>query len=174
MDYHQDPTRIARGTSRSVLAVAAAATIAIALLAGAMAIAAGGRTKPASELASMVSPAVRESVVAGSLAVPPDVRCHDVASRRCARIAQAALIAAADPLLPRATTVDVWATLLCGSTFDCPPYHLIGRQPAGSAIVGFASSLVVWVNVTEIDAGPEPGSSDLKLDAWVIRSGRSE
>src|SRR6266540_5043020 len=102
-----EPTRIARGTNRSVLAVTA--TIAIAIVVGGLALAAIDRSSPGA--ASEASSARPESVAAASpverLLLPPSIRCHDLASRRCARIARAALAVTGDPSLPTITTLDV-------------------------------------------------------------------
>jgi hypothetical protein len=171
MEYRIDPTRIAGRSSRSVLAAAAAVVI----LAGAgIAVLIVARPSDA-PVALATTPSrplgIAPSPLARALALPPAVHCHDVPEVQCTRIAAAAVDAVADPALAPATTVDVWATLLCGSTFDCPSYRLADRRPAGSAVVGLASSMVLWVNVTEPEAGSEGGS----LDAWVIPSGpRSE
>ena len=97
---------------------------------------------------------------------PPRVVCHAVAAGSCSAIADAALAAAADPGLAWPTEIDVWASLLCGSVFDCPPDRLTGRRAAGSAVV-VAGTIRLWVNVLE----PAVGSSQTALDAWVIHSG---
>jgi hypothetical protein len=175
VDYRVEPTRLARRTSRFVLAVTATAVV-IAVVVGAVALSVGNRPEPSP--LGIASPVAGASVAIASASaaapvVPPEIRCHDVESPRCAQVARAALDAAADPSLPRPLTVDVWASLLCGSSFDCPPYRLVGRRPAGSAVVGFATSRVLWVNITEVVEVHPLGATDLKLDAWVIRSGSS-
>jgi hypothetical protein len=175
MEYRNDPTRVTGRSGRSVLATAL--TVAFALGGGIVALSVGGgsgaRTAGATEAGS---PALAmPSAIGGAARVAarsPTVRCHDVPSPRCARVAAAAVDAIVDPTLPPATTVDVWATLLCGSTFDCPPYHLADRLPAGSAVIVLASSMVLWVNVTEIIlSDTDRGSVDSRFDAWVIPSG---
>jgi hypothetical protein len=94
------------------------------------------------------------------------VVCPDVAGERCAAVARAALTASDDPALPWPSQVDVWASLLCGSDFDCPSDRMTGHQAAGSAVVT-AGTVGLWVNVI----GPAAGSDPTPLEAWVIRSG---
>jgi hypothetical protein len=163
--YGADPTRVARRSSRSVLAVASAAALVVAIGVVLAAIAAPDR--PVAVLGSSSSAAASVgSTPAGS----PAVRCHDVPSTRCASLARAALEAAMDPSLPPAIAVDVWASLLCGSTFDCPPARLAGHHPAGSAVIDLSGSLELWVNVTEPDELVAPRAAPSALVAWVIRS----
>ena len=92
--------------------------------------------------------------------------CHDVASERCAAVARAALAVSDDPALAWPSQVDVWASLLCGSDFDCPSARMTGHQATGSAVVT-AGTLGLWVNVI----GPAAASDPAPLEAWVIRSG---
>ena len=82
----------------------------------------------------------------------PRVVCHDIADGRCQAIARAALTASEDPALPWPSRIDVWASLLCGSAFDCPPDRMTGRNAAGSAVVT-AGSVGLWVNVVEPATG---------------------
>jgi hypothetical protein len=63
----------------------------------------------------------------------------------------------------------VWGTIACGDTFDCPPRHLEGRHPAGTAVVTVSPALEIWVNVTELD-DPALAPPDARFDAWVTRS----
>ena len=141
--------------------------VAIAALVSAIALAVIERSAPA--LASRMLPA--RSVVVASPVLAPRIRCHDIAPRPCDLIAEVALSAATDPSGPRVATVDVRAALLCGTTFDCPPYLFPGRQPVGSAVIGFSAASAVWVNVTAVIEGHGPGSTRRRLDAGVIRAG---
>jgi hypothetical protein len=180
MEYRVEPTPLDRGRSRRVVLVTTALTIVVGSLVAMFAV--GGRTTP--EIASataIATPAPVESASqpAASRAVrspapavlapgrPPRILCHDVAGGPCAAIARAVLAVVVDPALPWPTRIDVWSSLLCGSTFDCPPGRLAGRRPAGSAVV-VVGRLGFWVNVTGAagGSGAEPGS----LEAWVIRS----
>lgn len=96
---------------------------------------------------------------------PPRLTCHALAAARCGAIARAALAAAADPTLPHPSAIDVWASLLCGSAFDCPPERMAGHRPAGSAVI-VAGAIGLWVNVSEAAGAAGTGS----FDAWVVRS----
>ena len=183
MEYRIDPTTLTRRRSRRVLAVTATVAIGIGVVVGGLALegrtpardrASGGAvaaasTVPAARSAAPATPTVAPSdrpTHAAASGPPPELTCHDVPEVRCAAIARAVLVAVADPALPRPTTVDVWASLLCGSDFDCPPGRMEDRRPAGSAVV-VAGSTWLWVNVTDTLGAPGPRT----LSAWVIRSG---
>jgi hypothetical protein len=165
-----DPSPVAGRSSRSVAVVALAIALAIAI--GLATLAVVGGSEPDRSLASTAAatPTAGPSALVRLSSTPPAVRCHDVSSGPCSRIAAAAVDAIGDPGQP-ARTVDVWSTLLCDSTFDCPSYHLADRRPAGSAVVGLSDSAVLWVNVAEIEADADRGSQDPTLDAWVVPSG---
>jgi hypothetical protein len=169
VDYRTDPTRIAGSSSRSVLSVALSLAIALGVAIAALCVGGASNRRFAIATAAASPSVVVPGPVAGVAAPAPTVHCHDIPSRHCARVATAAIDSILDPTLPPARTVDVWASLMCSSTFDCPPYHLADREPIGSAVVGLAGSIVLWVNVTEIivtDA--DRGSPEPQLDAWVI------
>jgi hypothetical protein len=186
VEYRIDPTTLTRRRSRRVLAVTATVAIGIGVVVGGLALegrtpardrASGGAvaaasTVPLARSAAPATPAVAASdtptptVASGP---PPALTCHGVGEVRCAAIARAVLVAVADPALPalpHPTTVDVWASLLCGSDSDCPPGRMEDRRPAGSAVV-VAGSTWLWVNVTDTLGAPGPRT----LSAWVIRSG---
>ena len=78
-------------------------------------------------------------------------------------MAAAAVGAIDDATLPPVRAVGVWATLLCGDAFDCPPGRLNSGRVAGSAVLELSDARTLWVNVTESDEGA--------LEAWVIRAG---
>ena len=183
MEYRIDPTTLTRRRSRRVLAVTATVAIGIGVVVGGLALegrtpAGTGASGAAVASATMVPSAISVASATPALAPsdsltpavasgpPPRLTCHDVPEVRCAAIARAVLIAVADPALPRLTTVDIWASLLCGSDFDCPPGRLLDRRPAGSAAVR-AGSTWLWVNVSDAVGASGPGT----LTAWVIRSG---
>ena len=169
MDYRIAPTRIPGRSSRSVVAIAV--TVAVALALGLVVITVDGAPDASSAVTIRSAGPSSAAPVANAA---PDVRCHDTSAARCTEIAAAAIGAVLDATLPPPTTsvtsIDVWASLLCGSTFDCPPYHLVDRRPAGSAVVTIGSATVLWVNVTEIVLEADRGAALPKLDAWVIHS----
>ncbi|MEO8572303.1 MAG: hypothetical protein ABI553_11480 [Chloroflexota bacterium] len=105
------------------------------------------------------------------VAVAPVIHCHDVAAHLCSRIAAAAVDAIVGAAPGPARTIDVWASLLCGDTFDCPPARLVGRDPAGSAIVALAGSPAQRVNVVERGVDRPRAPVDRPLEAWLIDSG---
>jgi hypothetical protein len=178
VDYRIDPAPIGGRSSRSVVAIAA--LVSVALIAGIVALTVTGRsdaqiavaTSSAAPLTLVATPpsSLAPSAPQPVSAAAPQVHCHAVSDDRCARIAAAALHAITDPALAPATTVDVWASLLCNDSFDCPPARSVEREPAGSAVVALASSMVLWVNVVQRDADYDRGSTDPELDAWIIPS----
>jgi hypothetical protein len=175
MEFRVEPTPLSRRRSRRILVATGAIVVTIAVIIGALAagsarptpIAGVATTTPApSPTARPGDPSPSPAPVVGPTGPPPRVVCHAVAAGSCSAIAKAALAAAADPALTWPTEIDVWASLLCGSVFDCPPDRLTGRRAAGSAVV-VAGTIRLWVNVVE----PAVGSTAAALDAWVIRSG---
>ena len=175
MEFRVEPTPLSRRRSRRILAATGAVVVTIAIVVGALA---AGEARPASiavvatptpapsATARPTDPSPSPAPVVAPTGPPPLVVCHAVAAGSCSAIAKAALAAAADPALAWPTEIDVWASLLCGSVFDCPPDRLTGRRSAGSAVV-VAGPIQLWVNVLE----PAVGSSPAASDAWVIHSG---
>jgi hypothetical protein len=172
VEFRVDPTPLGRGRSRRIVAATSAVAIAVVLIVGAVTLdqarpeAAVG---PAAAASATVAPTTTSPPSAGALArtgPAPRLVCHDLARARCAAVAEAALAASDDPALPWPSQVDVWASLLCGSDFDCPADRMTGHEAAGSAVVT-AGTVGLWVNVVGAAAG---GDSD-PLEAWVIRSG---
>jgi hypothetical protein len=178
--YESEPTRLSARSSRSILAIAMVVAIGIAVAIGGLTSldhSAAVATPQPTGLAG-ASP-VTSGIASGDASTPQPpaaLACHGIDGGRCAAVARAAenaIRALDDPTLPAPETVDVWAALLCGSTFDCPPQRLVDRRPAGSVVVGFGGSVGdLWVNVTEIER-PPPVASLGSLEAWVIRSGPS-
>jgi hypothetical protein len=174
VEFRIEPTALSRRRSRHILATTAVVAGALVVVIGAITLAdarpdAGVASTVATPIASAVTAADDPSPAATARArtgPAPRVVCHEVANARCTAIARAALAASDDPALPWPSQVDVWASLLCGSDFDCPSDRLTGHQAAGSAVVT-AGTVVRWVNVVEPTAGSDPAA----LEAWVIRSG---
>jgi hypothetical protein len=175
MEFRVDPTPLSRRRSRRILATTAVVVAAMAVLVGALTL---GNTRPNTAVVqtlattlpavtpSPASTASPEPTVLARTGPPPLVVCHDVADERCQTIARAALTASDDPTLPWPTKVEVWASLLCGSTFDCPPGRITAHETEGSAVIT-AGSLGLWVNVVQLTTG----SGATMLEAWVIRTG---
>ena len=175
MEFRIEPTPLSKRRSRRILAVTGAIAVGLSIVIGALA---SGNARPIATVVSATatpasqaarSPSAPPLLSASAVArtgPAPRVVCHDVTEARCTAISQAALRVADDPALPWPTRIDVWASLLCGSTFDCPPDRMTGRQVAGSAIV-LGPTVGVWVNLVE----PAGGTDSASFDAWVIRSG---
>ena len=184
MEYQVDPTPLTHRGSRRILAATAAAVIGIAVLIGGIALEGRAPSEsapvpPIAEASSTESPASAVPTAPAAApsetptptiapGPPPRLTCHGVPGARCADILRAVLIAIADPPIPHPTKVDIWASLLCGDPFDCPPGRIDDRRPAGSAVVT-AGSIWLWVNVTDGLGASGPGT----LSAWVIRSGHT-
>jgi hypothetical protein len=99
--------------------------------------------------------------------LPERLRCHDVVRRSCERLVRAALrVLPAD--LPDVDRAAVWQSLVCNSTFDCPPAYLRDSPAAGSVILAFEDgSPSVAVNVVDWRYG---SGIRLGLRAWIARS----
>ncbi len=174
LSYAVDPARVSGGRSRSVLAIAAIAILAIGSVVGGLALLAGpAEPRVAIDVAAsaIVPIGTIGPVVTTEPAAPPAITCHTVAQVRCRALARAALEVAAEPALAAIDSVDVWPTLSCSSDFDCPRDRLQGSRPAGSAILVTAAARRVWVNVTDRDLdGGAFDRAEHRLDAWVFRS----
>ena len=166
MDYELEPARISRRSSRASLA--AAATI-VGLLSIAVAIGVlggdGGGSAPARQAA--VPSHGPASSPAGASLRPGSVRCHDLATQPCQRVAAAAL-EAIGPVDAPVESIDVWSSLLCGDDLDCPPGRLAGLRPLGSAVVTLGDDGPTgWVNVGE--RAPGVSLDGTRLVVWVVR-----
>lgn len=146
MDYRVEPTRLAGRTGRTLLAAVAVAVVVFGLA-----------------VIAIADPTAPEGRARPSPTPPPTVACHGLGRTACQRVADAAVVAIDDPSLPPVEAIGVWATLLCGDAFDCPPGRLETGRVAGSAVLRLVDARSLWVNVTESDAGG--------LEAWVIRAG---
>jgi hypothetical protein len=179
--YQVDPTPLTHRRSRRILAATATVAIVTAVLVGGLTLAgrapSGNALVPPIAVASSAGPPAPAAPAATpsdtptpaiAPGPPPRLTCHGVPGARCADILRAVLIAIAYPPIPHPTRVDIWASLLCGDSFDCPPGQIDDRQPAGSAVVT-AGSIWLWVNVTDALGASGPGT----LSAWVIRSGHT-
>jgi hypothetical protein len=154
MGFQVEPTRLGGRSGRAVLIGAATVVVGLGVIVAALAF-----PRPA------VPPAPVAAATIAPIASPtprPPITCHDLGPARCTEVADAALAAIDDPSLPGVRAVDVWATLVCGDTLDCPPDRLGKRSVAGSAIVGLSDDVSLWVNVTDTGRGT--------LDAWVVRT----
>jgi hypothetical protein len=103
---------------------------------------------------------------AADVAGPPRRRvCHDVAVATCHGAVNAA-VGALPADLPRIASADVWTSLVCGDTLDCPPARLRDARPVASVALAFADEgPAAWVNVV---ARRDGGSAD-RLSAWLVR-----
>jgi hypothetical protein len=177
--YELAPSPVARRSSRSaVVAVALAGLV----LGGAVVAAVVGDVTgpgpigvsvargPAVPPTSAVATAPEATPGPVTAVLPLWVTCHDLAAQRCQRLAQAVVSGIDDPTLSAPSSVEVWGSIACGSDFDCPPFRLDGRHPAGSVVVAFSGAVTLWVNVTELDRVGAGGPIARPLEVWVIRS----
>ncbi len=91
--------------------------------------------------------------------------CNDAGAAVCDRIATAA----SRHVIGRSSIreIQVWTSLLCRDSSDCPASRIVGKFRLGSAVVSFRSGLPdAWVNVV----GPLPVQERSSLDdvAWII------
>ncbi len=91
--------------------------------------------------------------------------CNDTGAAVCDRIATAA----SRHIIGRSSIreIQVWTSLLCRDSSDCPASRIMGTVRLGSAVVSFRSGLPdAWVNVV----GPLPVQPRSPLDdvAWTI------
>jgi hypothetical protein len=134
-----------------------------------LAIATGG-TPPRRQVAAATreAPGVASSATAGSTvprAVPTALTCRDLDVATCRRMAKAALLALPDDA-PEAIDATAWRSLLCNSSFDCPPSYIDGAVPLGSVIIRFADrGPRAAINVVEGRSGPIHRAAR----AWVVR-----
>jgi hypothetical protein len=98
--------------------------------------------------------------------LPTAIDCHDIDRAGCHRIVRAALRVLPDEL-PAVRGADVWRSLVCGDTFDCPPDYLRESNPMGSAVLRFDDAPGIAVNVVDWRYG---SSVRLGLRAWLVRS----
>ena len=97
--------------------------------------------------------------------LPASLDCHDLPHATCARVVDAAL-AVLPGDVPDVATAGAWGSLLCDSTFDCPPTDLQSATPLGSVIVSFADGgTEAWVNVVERAVAERPGRV---TQAWIV------
>jgi hypothetical protein len=95
--------------------------------------------------------------------------CHEIDRNTC-RLTVATALGALGAELPVVESVDVWSSLLCGDTLDCPTTRLDGRAtPLGSTIVRLAGGgPAAWINVVYRSHG-RPLDFDPTLEAWIAR-----
>jgi hypothetical protein len=182
--YQIDPTPLSRHRSGRILVASAVIVLGFAAVVGALAVMGRGNPGIASVVAPTPAPSLAAAASAGAAPFtmpsaapkpytwpgpPPAVDCHDLPGSRCAEIAHAVLALIADPALPPPTKLDVWASLLCGDSFDCPPYYLGNHRTIGSAVVR-SDGPVRLLNVTQSTNSPDHGSVGPDLDVWEIAS----
>jgi len=124
-----------------------------------------------------LAPAVRALSVPGPQltadARSAELDCHAVPRVECLRIVVAAMTSfAADPSLAgggpyRVQAIGVWTSLLCSTSFDCPPGALTTDSVAlGSVTLSLTSGREAWLNVVD-----QPGSAPdaPQARAWIVR-----
>ena len=100
--------------------------------------------------------------------LPADLTCHGLTRSDCLRAATAAL-GVLPPEVPPVATANIYANLICDSTFDCPQYRLSWDTVGlGSVTLTFVDgSPDAWINV--VNRGPASNPAAVKAEAWVIR-----
>jgi hypothetical protein len=161
------------------IALAAAALVVVAALAGRLQAADGPPPQPrpaefavTGPASGEPSPTVRPAGVTRSITavvarrLPDAMTCNDVEEELCERIVRAAL-RVLPPDLPSVGEASAWRSLVCNDTFDCPPRYLRDSEPLGSVIVGFDDGPSIAVNVVDWHYGR---SIRLGPRAWLAHS----
>ena len=115
------------------------------------------------------SPDITRSSLRLPLFASQDVTCHGVGRAGCLQMARAA-VAALDPPRPLIGAIEVWPSLICGDTIDCPLSVLRRIDPLGSAVLHLrGSQSEVWVNVGQDTVTGSSPSAAAAIEAWIIR-----
>jgi hypothetical protein len=183
VEFEVEPTRVAHG-SKLLPIISAAAIIAflgVGIVTGERGTASSARpiSAPPSSAPSAIAAAATASATANAPRAdvsahprafdPALVHCHDLLRGACLAVARAATGEVQDT---GATTdrVDVWPSILCSDTFDCPPETLYRLQPLGSAVVHILGrKTVAWVNVGAVQGHVPPHITDPPPEAWIVR-----
>jgi hypothetical protein len=159
MTYEVQPTSVRAGHWR--LSIAFVALVAVSV------VALGVWSRPAVTQAARVAALKGPPILA--LALPASFDCHGIAGPDCAAAARAAvaLVASEGERVARA---EVWSSLLCNSTFECPPTLLTPEStPIGSVVLTFDSGPAAWINVVSKPELLFGGTSGDALLAWLVR-----
>jgi len=183
MDYEVEPTRVDRRSKRPALAagvaIASVVLVAIGLADRTPSLAAENAVSPAatesdvardpSATETVRSPDITRSSLRLPLFASQDVTCHGVGRAGCLQMARAA-VAALDPPRPLIGAIEVWPSLICGDTIDCPLSVLRRIDPLGSAVLHLrGSQSEVWVNVGQDTVTGSSPSAAAAIEAWIIR-----
>jgi len=184
MDYEVEPTRVDRRSKRPALAAGVAIALVLLVAIGladrtpsrAAENAASAATTAESEGArgpdateTVRSPDITRSSQRLPLFGAQDVTCHGVGRAGCLQMARAA-VAALDPPRPLIGAIEVWPSLICGDTIDCPLSVLMRIDPLGSAVLHLrGSKSEVWVNVGQDTVTGSSPSAASAIEAWIVR-----
>ena len=102
--------------------------------------------------------------------MPTSITCHDINRFACRLAVATALGTLDDGDAPEVESADVWASLVCGDTLDCPATRLDGRATplAGVIFRLVGGGPAAWINVVYRSPG-RPLQHDPTLDAWIAR-----
>jgi len=183
MDYEVEPTRVDRRSKRPALGagVAIASVVVVAIgrgdrtpsrraeSAGSLAATDSDCARDPSATETVRSPDITRSSLRLPLFASQDVTCHGVGRAGCLQMARAA-VAALDPPRPLIGAIEVWPSLICGDTIDCPLSVLRRIDPLGSAVLHLrGSQSEVWVNVGQDTVTGSSPSAAAAIEAWIIR-----
>jgi hypothetical protein len=101
--------------------------------------------------------------------MPTSITCHDIDRFAC-RLAVATALGRLEGNLPAVESTDVWSSLVCGDTLDCPATRLDGRAtPLASVIVRLVGvGPAAWINVIYRSPG-RPLQHTPTVEAWIAR-----
>ncbi len=101
---------------------------------------------------------------------PPDrVTCGALDAGRC-RTILAAAEDALGPDVPKVAAAQVFDSIVCGDTLDCPPSLLAVAARYGSVGFTFGDGERVLVNVVERVTPPGSLDAAAPIVAWIVRS----
>lgn len=101
--------------------------------------------------------------------MPTSITCHAIDRSAC-RLAVATAVDRLEGNLPAVESADVWSSLVCGDTLDCPATRLDGRAtPLASVIVRLVGGgPAAWINVIYRRPG-RPIQHTPTVEAWIAR-----
>jgi hypothetical protein len=102
--------------------------------------------------------------------MPTSITCHAIDRFACRLAVATALGTLEGGDVPEVASADVWSSLICGDTLDCPATRLDGRATplAGVIFRLVGGGPAAWINVV-YRRPSRPLQHDPTLDAWIAR-----
>ena len=102
--------------------------------------------------------------------MPTSITCHDIDRFACRLAVARALGTLEGGDVPAVESADVWSSLVCGDTLDCPATRLDGLATplAGVIFRLVGGGPAAWINVV-YRSPSRPLQHGPTLDAWIAR-----